>query len=141
MTRSSLTIALSCGVESEGVPAGRAAEAGPGDWLPTVLTARVYSVLTESPWALWVYTGGGRAVPLLSKSAVPRISSAHHWTPPRSSVQVHREPQWQEGLWAQPSWGVFLAEQKERYSELGSAYNHGWGHFPGSLQITLFYTA
>lgn len=39
MTRSNLTIALSCGVESEGVPAGRAAEAGPGDWLPTVLTA------------------------------------------------------------------------------------------------------
>lgn len=39
MTRSNLTIALSCGVESEGVPEGRAAEAGPGDWLPTVLTA------------------------------------------------------------------------------------------------------
>lgn len=39
MTGSNLITALSCGVENEGVPEGRAAEAGPGDWLPTVLTA------------------------------------------------------------------------------------------------------
>ena len=127
---SNLTTALSCGVESEGVPEGRAAEAGPRDWLPTVLTASLSGSCG--------YTQ--EDVQSLSCQSHPSQGSAQLITGlPSSSVQVHREPQWQEGLWAKPSWGFFLAEQKERCSELGSAHNHGRGHFPRSLQIALFY--